>query len=288
MSTPRNRSWHGYLLALPAAAWMFAGLIVPTLFIVYVSFWATRRFDLESPLGLMHYIKFYNTPVYQKLVFDSLWQTGKLMAITLVLGYCMAYFIVGKVRHEQRKILLILLLIIPFWTSALIRTIAWIPFLGIHGVINQSLIFLGLIDEPIGVFLYSRTGITLAQISFYTLMATGPVIYVMRNIPPSLHQAAQCLKASPTQVFWRITVPLTLPGIVIGQMLVFLNVMADFATASAIGGNKFTYMGNLVLNLYESGQLSFASVIAVVLMLTMIAGVFLMLRLVDIRKLGAL
>ena len=288
MSAFRQRSSVSYLLALPAALWMIAGLIVPTLFIVWVSFWATRRFSLESPLGLVHYIKFYNTPVYQKLVIDTVLQTGLLMGITLVLGYCMAYFIVGKVRREGRKILLILLLIIPFWTSALIRTIAWIPFLGVNGVINQSLIFLGLIDEPIGVFLYSRTGITMAQVSFYTLMATGPVVYVMRNIPPSLQQAAQCLKASPTRVFWRITVPLTIPGVLIGQMLVFLNVMADFATASAIGGNKFTYLGNLVLNLYESGQLSFASVIAVVLMLTMFAGVALLLRVVDIRRLGAL
>lgn len=288
MSALRQRSSFSYLLALPAGLWMFVGLIVPTLFIIWVSFWATRRFDLDSPLGLMNYIRFFNTPVYHKLLYDTLFQTGKLMAITLVLGYCMAYFIVGKVRQNGRKILLILLLIIPFWTSALIRTIAWIPFLGLHGVINQTLIFLGLIDEPISVFLYSRTGITMAQVSFYTLMATGPVIYVMRNIPPSLKEAAQCLKASPTRVFWRITVPLTMPGILIGQLLVFLNVMADFATASAIGGNKFAYLGNLVLNLYDSGQLPFASVIAVVLMLAMFAGVALLLRVVDIRRLGAL
>lgn len=288
MSAHRRRFPVSYLLALPAGLWMFAGLIVPTMFIVWVSFWATRRFSLESPLGLMHYIKFYNTPVYQKLLFDTLFQTGKLMAITLVLGFCMAYFIVAKVRHDRRKILLILLLIIPFWTSALIRTIAWIPFLGVNGVINQILIFLGLIDDPISVFLYSRTGITMAQVSFYTLMATGPVVYVMRNIPPSLQQAAQCLKASPTRVFWRITVPLSMPGILIGQLLVFLNVMADFATASAIGGNKFAYLGNLVLNLYDSGQLSFASVIAVVLMVTMLIGVALLLLVVDIRRLGSL
>lgn len=288
MSTVRERASVSYLLALPAALWMIGGLIVPILFIVWVSFWTTREFALDNPLSLTHYIKLFDKPVYLKLVGHTVLQTMVLMGITLVLGYCMAYFIVGKVQRDGRKYLLIFLLIIPFWTSALIRTIAWIPFLGVNGVINQSLIFLGLIDEPIGIFLYSRTGITLAQVSFYTLMATGPVVYVMRNIPPSVLQAAQCLKASPFHVFWRITVPLTLPGILIGQLLVFLNVMADFATASAIGGNKFAYLGNLVLLLYDSGQLPFASVIAVVMMVCMLAGVAMMLKVVDIRRLGAL
>ena len=128
--------------------------------------------------------------------------------------------------------------------------------------------------------------LTLAQVSFYTLLATGPVVYVLRNIPVSLREAAQCLGATPARVFWRITVPLTLPGVVIGQILVFLNVMADFATASAIGGNKHAYLGNIVVLLYDSGQLPFASVMAVLLMLCMLGGVAVLLKVVDIRRLG--
>jgi putative spermidine/putrescine transport system permease protein len=286
MSTLRARSPLGYLLALPAALWMLAALVVPTLFIVWVSFWATRTFSLSSPLALVNYAKFFGRSTYVKLLVDTVQQSLLLMTITLVLGYCIAYFIVVKVRRPALQLGLFLVLVIPFWTSALIRTIAWIPFLGVTGVINQALLFLGLVDKPVSAFLYSRTGITLAQVSFYTLLATGPVAYTLRNVPPSLREAAQCLKATPLRVFWHITFPLTLPGVVIGQILVFLNVMADFATASAIGGNKYAFLGNLVILLYDSGQLPFASVIAVLLMLSMLGGVAVLLKMVDIRRLG--
>jgi putative spermidine/putrescine transport system permease protein len=288
MSTLRERSPVSYVLALPAALWMLGALVVPTLFIVWVSFWTTRTFSLASPLGLINYAKFFDRPAYVKLLIDTVLQTLLLMAITLVLGYSIGYFIVAKVRRPGLQLGLFLVLVIPFWTSALIRTIAWIPFLGVTGVINQALLFLGVVDQPIGVFLYSRTGITLAQVSFYTLLATGPVVYMLRNISPSLPQAAYSLKASPLQVFWRIILPLTLPGVLIGQLLVFLNVMADFATAAAIGGNKYAFLGNLVILLYDSGQLPFASVIAVLLMLCMLAGVAALLKVVDIRRLGTL
>lgn len=284
--SPRKRSLMSYVLALPSALWMLGALVIPTLFIVWVSFWATRTFSLESPLGLVNYTKFFNRPAYVKLLADTVQQSLLLMAITVVLGYAIAYFVVMKVRQPALQLGLFLALVIPFWTSVLIRTIAWIPFLGVTGVINQALLFLRVVDEPVGAFLYSRTGITLAQVSFYTLLATGPVVYTLRNIPPSLPEAAQSLKATPLRVFWRITIPLTLPGILIGQILVFLNVMADFATASAIGGNKHAFLGNIVILLYDSGQLPFASVIAVLLMLCMLGGVAALLRVVDIRRLG--
>jgi len=283
---PRKRSLVSHVLALPSALWMLGALVIPTLFIVWVSFWTTRTFSLESPLGLLNYTKFFNRPTYVKLLADTVQQSLLLMAITVVLGYAIAYFVVMKVRQPALQLGLFLALVIPFWTSVLIRTIAWIPFLGVTGVINQALLFLRVVDEPVSVFLYSRTGITLAQVSFYTLLATGPVVYTLRNIPPSLPEAARSLKATPLRVFWRITVPLTLPGILIGQILVFLNVMADFATASAIGGNKHAFLGNIVILLYDSGQLPFASVIAVLLMLCMLGGVAALLKVVDIRRLG--
>jgi putative spermidine/putrescine transport system permease protein len=221
-----------------------------------------------------------------KLVADTAQQALLLMLVTLPLAYAIAYFIVVKVRRPGRQRALFLLLVVPFLTSALIRSIAWIPFLGVTGVINQALLGLGVVNQPVEAFLYSRTGITMAQVSLYTLLGAGPIVYVLRTIPPSLGEAAMCLRATPLSVFWRITLPLTLPGVVIGQLLVFLNVMADFATAAAIGGNKHAFLGNLVILLYEGGQLAFASVIAVLLMVCMLAGVAVLLRAVDIRRLG--
>lgn len=287
MSTLRERSPASYALAGPAGLWMLAALVVPTVFIAWVSLWAARGFTLASPLTFANYGKFFARPAYVRVLGDTVQQALLIMVITGVVGYSIAYFVVVHVRRPGLQLALFVSLVVPFWTSALIRTIAWIPFLGVNGVINQALLLIGAVDRPVEAFLFSRPGITLAQASFYTLLATGPVVYTLRNVPRSLPEAAQCLGATPLRVFWRIIFPLTLPGVVIGQILVFLNVMADFATAQAIGGHKHAFLGNLVILLYEGGQLAFAAVVSVLLMITMLLGVAVLLRVVDIRRLGA-
>jgi putative spermidine/putrescine transport system permease protein len=287
MSTIRAGSPASYWLAVPAAAWMLAAVVVPTLLLLWVSFWGGRAFSTASPLTFDNYIRFFSNRSYLGLVLSTFGQAALLMAITGTLGYCIAYFLVVKLRSARWRTALFLAFIIPFWTSTLIRAIAWVPFLGVNGVINQALMFLGLTSGPIEAFLYSMTGITMAQVSLYTMLAAGPVVYMLNTIPPALREAAMTLKAAPFTVWRRIIFPLTLPGVVIGQVLVFLNVMADFATVATIGGNKHALLGNLVLNFYEGSQLRFASVVAVLLMVCMLAGVALALRVVDIRKLGA-
>ncbi len=287
MSTIRVRSPASYWLAAPAALWMLGVVVVPIALLVWVSFWGGRAFSTSSPLTIDNYARFFANPVYVKLIFGTILHTVGLMAVTGVLGYCIAYFLTMKVRSPLWRTALFLAFIIPFWTSTLIRAIAWVPFLGVNGVINQTLMFLGATQSPIEAFLYSRTGITMAQVSLYTMMAAGPVVYMLNSIAPQWREAAMTLKATPFTVFWRIVFPLTLPGVVIGQVLVFLNVMSDFATVATIGGNKHALLPNLVLLFYESSQHRAASVVAVLLMLCMLVGVVIALRVVDIRRLGA-
>ena len=287
MSTIRARSPAAYWLALPATLWMMAAVVVPVGMIVWVSFWGGRAFSPDSPLTLDNYNRFFANRTYLGLVLETLRHTATMMVICGVLGYAIAYFLVVKVRSARWRTVLFLAFVIPFWTSALIRAIAWVPFLGVNGVINQMLLATGLAEKPVEVFLYSRTGISMAQISLYTLMASGPVVYMLAQIPPALREAAMTLKAAPVTVFRRVIFPLTLPGVVIGQVLVFLNVMADFATVQTIGGNKIALLPNLVINFYEGAQHRAAAVVAVLLMLCMLAGVAAALRVVDIRRLGA-
>ncbi|CAN5408521.1 ABC transporter permease [soil metagenome] len=287
MSTIRVRSAASYWLAVPAAAWMLGVVVVPIVLLIWVSLWGGRAFSTASPLTFDNYAKFFANQTYIKLAFTTIGHTAILMAVTGVLGYCIAYFLTMKVRSPLWRTALFLAFIIPFWTSTLIRAIAWVPFLGVNGVINQTLMFIGATSSPIEAFLYSKTGITLAQISLYTMMAAGPVVYMLNSIAPALREAAMTLKAPPLVVFWRIVFPLTLPGVVIGQVLVFLNVMSDFATVATIGGNKHALLSNLVLLFYESSQIRAASVVAVLLMICMLIGVVIALRVVDIRRLGA-
>ena len=287
MSTIRIRSPASYWLAVPAAAWMLGVVVVPIVLLVWVSFWGGRAFSTASPLTFDNYAKFFANQTYLKLALSTIVHTATLMAVTGVLGYCIAYFLVMKVKSPGWRLALFLAFIVPFWTSTLIRAIAWVPFLGVNGVINQTLMYVGATQSPIEAFLYSRTGITMAQVSLYTMMAAGPVVYMLNAIAPQLREAAMTLKATPFTVFRRIVFPLTLPGVVIGQVLVFLNVMSDFATVATIGGNKHALLSNLVLLFYEGSQIRAASVVAVLLMICMLVGVVVALRVVDIRRLGA-
>jgi putative spermidine/putrescine transport system permease protein len=287
MSTIRVRSAASYWLAVPAAAWMLGVVVVPIVLLAWVSLWGGRTFSPASPLTFDNYTRFFANKTYLQLALSTVGHTAMLMAVTGVLGYCIAYFLTMKVRSPRWRLILFLAFVVPFWTSTLIRGIAWVPFLGVNGVINQALIFTGATRSPIEAFLYSRFGISMAQASLYTMMAAGPVVYMLNAIQPALREAAMTLKAPPLVVFWRIVFPLTLPGVVIGQVLVFLNVMADFATVATVGGNKHAMLPNLVLLFYEGSQHRAASVVAVLLMACMLIGVIAALRVVDIRRLGA-
>ena len=287
MSTIRVRSPASYWLAVPAAVWMLGVVVVPIVLLAWVSLWGGRTFSPASPLTFDNYTKFFANKTYLQLALTTVGHTAMLMAVTGVLGYCIAYFLTMKVKSPRWRLILFLAFVVPFWTSTLIRGIAWVPFLGVNGVINQALIFTGATRSPIEAFLYSRFGISMAQASLYTMMAAGPVVYMLNAIQPALREAAMTLKAPPLVVFWRIVFPLTLPGVVIGQVLVFLNVMADFATVATVGGNKHAMLPNLVLLFYEGSQHRAASVVAVLLMACMLIGVIAAMRVVDIRRLGA-
>ncbi len=286
MSTIRVRSAASYWLAFPAAVWMLGVVVMPIALLAWVSLWGGRTFSPASPLTVDNYIKFFANRIYLQLALSTVAHTAVLMAITGVVGYCIAYFLTMKVKSPAWRLILFLAFIVPFWTSTLIRGIAWVPFLGVNGVLNQALMFTGATRTPIEAFLYSVFGISMAQVSLYTMMAAGPVIYMLNAVAPQLREAAMTLKAPPLVVFWRIVFPLTLPGVVIGQVLVFLNVMADFATVATVGGNKHAMLSNLVLLFYEGSQHRAASVVAVLLMICMLIGVVAAMKVVDIRRLG--
>src|SRR4030081_1146827 len=209
MSTIRIRSPASYWRAVPAAAWVVGVVVVPIVLLVWVSFWGGRAFSTASPLTFDNYARFFANQTYLKLALSTIVHTATLMAVTGVLGYCIAYFLVMKVKSPGWRTVLFLAFIVPFWTSTLIRAIAWVPFLGVNGVINQTLMFASATHSPIEAFLYSRTGITMAQVSLYTMMAAGPVVNMRNASQPQMREAKITLTATPHVVFRRIIFPLT-------------------------------------------------------------------------------
>jgi putative spermidine/putrescine transport system permease protein len=206
------------------------------------------------------------------------------MAICLLLAYPLAYFLSMQVEDFKWQLALFLLAMVPFWTSYLIRAVAWLPMLGRHGLINEFLINIGAIDEPVSFFLYSEFSYTMALVQLYVVLAVGPIFFSLAKIDRTLIEAARDMGATPFQIFREIILPLSLPGIAIGMIFVFVMVMGEFATAVVVYGGKTSTTGTVILNYYVIANYPFAAVNAIMLMLAMMIGVGVILRVVDIRK----
>ena len=218
----------------------------------------------------------------------TLWTTFRftitVMAICLILAYPLAYFLSMQVEDFKWQLALFLLAMVPFWTSYLIRAVSWLPMLGRHGLINEFLLDMGAIDEPVSFFLYSEFSYTMALVQLYVVLAVGPIFFSLAKIDRTLLEAARDMGATPFQIFREIIAPLSLPGVAIGMIFIFVMLMGEFATAVVVYGGKTSTTGTVILSYYAIANYPFAAVNAFMLMLAMMIGVVIILRLVDIRK----
>ena len=179
---------------------------------------------------------------------------------------------------------LFLLCMVPFWTSYLIRAVAWLPMLGRRGLLNSMLLALDVIDKPTRVLLYSEFGYTTALVQIYVVLCVGPIFFSLAKIDADIIEAAKDMGATAFQIFREIILPLSLPGVAIGMIFIFVMLMGEFATAVVVYGGKTSTVGTVILNYYAIANYPFAAVNAIMLMLAMMAGVIIILRLVNIRK----
>lgn len=274
----------GWLVA-PGALWLLLFLVVPLLSIMVFSFWDLNKQNVMVPsLTLGNYIEFFT--VFSNV--KTLWTTFRLsievMAMCLILGYPIAYFLAMQVQAFKWQLALFLLCMVPFWTSYLIRAIAWIPMLGRRGLLNNFLIWLGVVDEPVSFLLYSEFSLTMALVQLYVVLCIGPIFFSLAKIDGAILEAARDMGASAFQVFREIVLPLSLPGVAIGMIFIWVLIMGEFATSVVVGGGKTSQLGNIVLIWMGTGQYPRASATALVLMASMMIGVFIILKLVNIRK----
>ena len=206
------------------------------------------------------------------------------MLLCLLVGYPIAYFLALQVESFKWQLSLFLLCMVPFWTSYLIRAVAWIPMLGRRGLLNEMLLSLGIVDKPVRFLLYSEFGYTLALVQLYVVLSIGPIFFSLAKIDKSILEAARDMGATSFQIFREIIVPLSLPGVAIGMIFIFVMLMGEFATAVVVYGGKTSTVGTVILNYYAVANYPFAAVNALMLMLAMMLGVVIILRLVNIRK----
>ncbi|WP_096787471.1 ABC transporter permease [Rhodobacter sp. CZR27] len=274
----------GWLLASPLALVLAAFLVLPIVMIVIVSFWTATEFSIVPAFSFENYDFLLGSPVTYSVFLNTFKYAAITWAVTLVLGFTVAYFLAFHVRSQAWQTALFLLCTIPFWTSNIIRMISWIPFLGRNGIANSTLISWGVIDQPLEWLLFSDFSVILAFVHLYTLFMVVPIFNTMMRIDRSLLEAASDAGASGFQTLWNVILPLTKPGIMIGSIFVITLVMGDFITVRFMSGSQAANVGRLISNDIALLQYPSAAATAVVLLITVLITISALLRLVDIRK----
>ena len=282
-STPRQPNRTALLLA-PGVLWMLLFLVAPILMMVYVSFWTQTTFKIEPTLTLSSWITFFSSDTY----LGALWTTIRIWLIvlvsTLLVGYPAALFVGLFVKNKTLSTALLVLCVIPFWTSFLIRVLAWRPMLGKEGAINMILMKIGLITQPIEVLLFSELSVIIGMTQIYCVFMVGPIAFMLGRIDGSVIEAAQDLGAGFWRIFRTVILPLSMPGVVVGAIFVSVMVLGEFATSAALSGRKVNLLGNIIVTQVGSLKWAFAAVAGVVLTILMGAVVAALLRVVDLRK----
>lgn len=279
----RPKKEHYFLIA-PGVLWMVLFLVIPLAMMVYVSFWTQTTFAVNPTLTTKSWITFFSSETYM----DALFRTGRLwltvLILTFVIGYPVALFVGQLVRSETLRTILLVTCVIPFWTSFLIRVLAWRPMLGKEGAVNIILQKVGLISTPIEVLLFTEVSVVIGLVQIYVVFMVGPIAFMLSRIDHSLLEAARDLGASTWTIFRKIIFPLSLPGVAVGAIFVSVMVLGEFATPAALSGRKVNLLGNIIVTQVGSLKWAFAAVVGVVLTLVMALVITALLRIVNLRK----
>ena len=279
--SPRTVSW---LQASPFALIMTALVIIPLVIIVAVSFMDFGFAEIIPEFYLGNYIDIFRSRLTIDLYVTVFRHIAIVWSITLILGFTVAYYLIFHVRSNFWRAIFLVACAIPFWTSGVIRMISWVPLLGREGLVNQALVGLGFVDEPITWLLYSEFSVLLVYVNMLTLAMLGPIANSMAKISPSIIQAARDQGATEWQTITQIILPLIKPGIAVGSIFVITAIMGDAFIVKQLSGTQVNTPAGAILNEINAFQYPPAaakSVIMLVIVMLIVGG---LLRLVDIRK----
>lgn len=269
---------------MPQATVLLIFLVFPIALIVIVSFWQFNGYAMTPAFSFENYVNIFTSKVYLDTYMNTVKFVALVWGISLLISYPVAYFLAFHVFSLKWQIIWFIVCTIPFFTSNIIRMISWVPLLGREGIINQFLLGLGLIQQPLEKLLFSNFAIVLALVHLYALFMIVPIFNSLMRIERNLITAALDLGASGFQVFRQIVFPLSLPGLAIGSIFVVTLVMGEFVTVRWMGGGQSSSVGYLISNQIGSLQYPLAAANAVILLIVTLLLVALILRTVDIRK----
>lgn len=224
-------------------SWLIFFVLIPNLLVLTVSFLTRDGSDFYAlPFTLDNYTNLFN-PLYAQVVWNSLYMSGIATIICLLIGYPFA-FMVSKINSKYRPFLLFLV-VLPFWTNSLIRIYGMKVFLGVKGVLNTMLMDMGILSEPIRI-LNTEVAVIIGLVYLLLPFMILPLYSAIEKLDGRLLEAARDLGANAVQRFFRVILPLTMPGIVAGCLLVLLPAMGMFYVADLLGGAKVLLVGNVI------------------------------------------
>jgi spermidine/putrescine transport system permease protein len=274
VAQPSGNSSEGYGLIAPALAVMAVGLVAPLGLMLVTSFKSQNGLALTDGWTLAQYGAVFGRASYRILFLRSVLISGAVTIATVALAYPAAYYVAF---HARRKFVWLVALTIPFWTSYLLRVFAWKIILGFNGLINSGLMRLGLIHEPLSFLLYNPFAVVVTLAHAWAAFAILPIYVSLEKIDRSLLEAAADLGDSPLRRFLRITLPLSMPGVIGAAILIFVPTTGDYVTPALVGGTQGAMIANLIeVQFINAGNwpLGAALSLAGIALVAVIAGLF--------------
>jgi spermidine/putrescine transport system permease protein len=263
----------------PAALWTGAFFVLPLLVMLAVSFSERAGGAMLGRLSLANYVAFFTQGdgVYVAALVNSIEVTVITTVVSLAVAYPLAYILAYGVPARWQRLLLVII-VLPFWTSYVIRSYSWLLVLSEKGIINDLLLDLGLLDRPVG-FGNTRGATVLGFVHFFTMLLTLTIYANLVQIKESYRKAAADLGASPLRIFLRITLPLSLPGVTVGAFLTFVLAIGDYITPQILGGSRELLLPQaIMLQVGRQANFEMASALSMMLMLVVTAAFLLFAR----------
>jgi spermidine/putrescine transport system permease protein len=285
MGEGKGRGWTFGLAGLltPVTLWLGLFFLVPLLFILAYSFGTSGVYGgITLGFNPGNYLRVFD-PLYLEIVVRTLIIALTNTLLCLLLGYPLAYFIAFKGRRWKN--ILILMVMIPFWTSLLLRAYAWVVILEGNGIANRVLQFLGITDEPIPL-IFTPQAVTMGMVYSYLPFMILPLYAALEKFDVGLKEAAQDLGASRWHTFWRVTFPLSMPGVIAGSILVFIPSAGEFVIPNLLGGSRTVLVGNLIQAQFSTARdWAFGSALAMMLAVLLVGAIMFYVRKVGAEKL---
>ncbi len=257
----------GLAMISPTAIYAVLLLAAPLATVVIFSVLTDGAKGLEWVFTPQNYIEVWTGPVYRAIMIRSLMVAFGVTLVTVLIAYPIAYFVSFHVE-PSRKSMWLFMITIPFWTSYLIRVFLWKVILGYNGVINSGLLSIGVISEPLQVINYNVGALIMTLAHAYAPFAILPIFVSLEKIDRSLLEAGQDLGESKLRTFWRVTLPLSMAGVIAAVLIVFIPTIGDYVTPDLIGGGKLPMIANMIeVKMLKQGDKAIGSAIAVSAML---------------------